>query len=116
MLNGEKRSDAVDATRFLNDDRTTHFWTDDDVLALRFRDPVGLPAEEMAWDTFLLFAPGQRWGDEPPSPAFAMHYGKSLPEELRLHGPTLRQKVQELLDSAAGTAATRAENLPTVQR
>lgn len=117
MLDKEERSDAVGATRFLNDDRTTHYWTDDDVLAVRFRDPVGLPDEEMAWDTFLLFAAGQRWGDEPPSPVFTMHYGKSLPEEQRLHGPTLRRKVEELLSAAArgpGTAA--GTDRPAAQR
>lgn len=109
MLDKEERADAVKATRFLNDTRTTHFWTDDDVLAARFRAPVGLPEEELAWDTFLLFAPGQRWGETPPRPAFTMHVNKSLPEELRLHGPTLRDHVRQMLDAldrGDGSAAT----------
>lgn len=114
MLDNEERSDAVDATRFFDDERSTHFWTDDDVLAATFSRPVGLPDGELAWDTFLLFAAGQTWGESPPRPAFAMHVGKSLPEELRLHGPTLYDEVIERLagheggESEAATAAGSA--------
>lgn len=114
MLDNEERSDAVEATRFFDDERSTHFWTDDDVLAASFSEPVGLPAGELAWDTFLLFAPGRTWADEPPEPAYAMHVGRSLPEERRLHGPTLHDQVIERLagevggDGEAATAAASA--------
>lgn len=109
MLDKEERSDAVEATRFFDDPRSTHFWTDDDLLAASFSAPAGLPADELAWDTFLLFAPGQTWGEQPPTPAFTMHVGKSLPAELRLHGPTLHDEVAARLAGTAGGAARGGE-------
>lgn len=99
MLGGEERSDALTATPFLDDARSTHLWTSEHDVAEAFRGPAGLPPEELAWDTFLLYAPGTTWSDEPPAPDLVMHYGKSLPEEQRLHGPTLRQAVERLLSA-----------------
>lgn len=112
MLDNEERSDAVEATGFFDDERSTHFWTDDDVLAASFSEPVGLPDGELAWDTFLLFAPGQTWGEAPPEPAFAMHVGRSLPEELRLHGPTLHDEVIERLATAEAGGGSATTALP----
>lgn len=100
MQGGEERGDAVEATRFLDDERTTHFWTGEHTVAARLRDPAGLPEGELAWDTFLLFAPGQRWTEHgPPRPALVMHVGKPLPDEQRLHGPTIRQRALAILAS-----------------
>lgn len=99
MLGEEVRSDAVEATRFLDDERTTHFWTTGNAVAARFSGPLGLPEDELAWDTFLLFSPGQLWSeDESPQPAFFMHVGRSLPDALRLHAPTIRRRAEEMLD------------------
>lgn len=98
MLDNEERADAVRATRFLDDPRTTHFWTDDDRLAEAFSGVLGLPEEEPAWDVYLLYAPGQTWDDQPPEPRLTMHVGRSLPEEQRLHGPTLAGAVRDVLN------------------
>lgn len=97
MLGEEERADTPDATRFLDDPRSTHFWTPAHGLADALAPLAGLPDGERAWDTFLLFAPGQSWGDEPPEPVLVHHVGKSLPDEQRLHGPTLRQEIQAML-------------------
>ena len=107
MLDDDDRADALRASRFMDDPRSSHFWTDDDLLAARFSAAAGLPDGELAWDTFLLFAPGQVWQDGgPPQPALAMHVGKSLPAEQRLHGPTLQRQVRDLLDGAAQRAGS----------
>lgn len=98
MLGGEERSDAEDATRFLNDSRTTHLWTPRHDVAELLAPTVGLPVEERAWDTFLLFPPGATWGEEPPQPVVVQHVNKPLPDDQRLHGPTLLDEVKELLD------------------
>lgn len=106
MLGGETRADAEAATAFLDDPRARHFWTDaHDVTAL-FHAGTGLPADELAWDTFHLYAPGARWGEAPPEAAAVWHVNKPLPEESYLNGPELRERVEAML-AADGAAAAR---------
>lgn len=95
MLGGETEEDAREATALLSDPRAEHFWTGAHTLAEALRAPAGLQ-DELAWDTFLLFAPGARWGDAPPSPAYVMHVGKRLPPERRLNGEKLAAEVNRL--------------------
>ena len=95
MLGGESEEDARGVTGLLPDPRVTHFWTGAHALAEALRAPAGLQ-DELAWDTFLVFAPGTRWGDAPPSPAYVMHVGKKLPPERRLNGEKLADEVNRL--------------------
>lgn len=109
MLGEETEDDAEEASKFLNDPRSTHFWTGEHDLAEMLKEPVGL-TDELAWDVFLVFAPGVTWNDRPPKPDYLMHHGKSLPEELRLNGIKLREQVRRMLgDSAEGAAAAGGE-------
>jgi hypothetical protein len=98
MLEKETESEAREATVFVPDGRSTHFWTPLHALAEAMAAPAGLPAGERAWDTFQLFAPGASWGETPPAPAFVMHVGKPLAAELRLNGEVLRRATEKLLD------------------
>lgn len=110
MLGKETEADARTATRFLPDRRVSHYWTPEHVLAHSLSGPVGLPEGEAAWDTYLLFAPGVRWGEEPPKPSYVMHVERSLPKELELDGHLLREHATELLpgnDEAAGGGRSR---------
>jgi hypothetical protein len=96
MLGGEKEEDAREATALVPDARAIHFWTAAHSLAEALRAPAGLK-EELAWDTFLLFPRGMKWGDVPPSPDYVMHVGKQLPPERRLNGEKLIEQVNRLL-------------------
>jgi len=104
MLDKETRPDAVEATAYLGDPRTRHFWTDADRIAERFRAVAGLPEEELAWDTFLLYPPGATWDGSPPKPAVVMHVNKPLPDEQKLDAHDLRERVREILGEGAGPA------------
>lgn len=106
MLGKEERADAVGATRFLEDPRTTHLWTPVHDMADALEPVAGLPEGERAWDTFLLFAPGQTWGEEPPEPRMVQHVGKPLPDEQKLHGPTLREEIERMLAAAPPAGST----------
>jgi hypothetical protein len=98
MLKKEQEEDAHAATAFLPDPRTRHFWTGSQALAEAFEKPTGLDrVHTPAWDTFLVYAPGIRWGAEPPVPTYLMHFNKPLPEDRRLNGDKLRQEVSRLL-------------------
>lgn len=104
MQEKEKREDAVAATAHLVDDRVTHFWTPKHTLAEAYMRPLGLEDDvEPAWDTYLLYDRGARWGEAPPAPTFFMYVEKPLPEEGVLNVRTLAQKTRELL--AAGGPA-----------
>lgn len=97
MLGGEKEEDAREATALIPDPRTVHYWTGEHTLAELLRGTAGLK-EELAWDTFLLFPPGARWGDLPPPSAYVMHVGKrGLPPDRRLNGERLLEQVRKLL-------------------
>jgi hypothetical protein len=106
MLGGETRADAEGATAFLDDPRARHFWTDGHDVTALFHAGTGLPAEELAWDTFHLYAPGARWGEAPPEAAAVWHVNKPLPEESYLNGPELRERVEAML-AADGAASAR---------
>lgn len=95
MLGGETEADAREVTSLLPDPRAAHYWTGAHTLAETLRAPAGLK-DELAWDTFLLFAPGTKWGDAPPSPSSVMHVGKRLPPERRLNGEKLAEEVNRL--------------------
>jgi hypothetical protein len=96
MLGDEIEADAKPATRNLPDPRVTNFWTPTHALATALEQPLGLH-DTRAWDTFLLFAPGTRWGEAPPPPDFYMHVNKPLPPERRLNGDKLAEEVRKLL-------------------
>lgn len=97
MLGGETEDDAREATALIPDPRAAHYWTGEHTLAELLEGPAGLK-EELAWDTFLVFAPGARWGGVPPVPGYVMHVGKrSLPPGRRLNGETLFEQVKKLL-------------------
>lgn len=97
MLDKETEADARVATRFIQDPRLTHFWTDSDGVALLFKGPLGL-TEADAWDTFLLFPSGARWDEAAPRPSSFMHVGKPLPKERRLNALRLAAETRALLD------------------
>lgn len=99
MLDKETEADARRATTFIQDPRLTHFWTDSDGVAERFKVPLGLTTTD-AWDTYLLFAPGTRWTEEAPRPSSFMHVGKPLPKERRLNAVTLAAEVRAALAGA----------------
>lgn len=109
MLGEETAEDAVVATAFLHDQRSIHFWTPLHDVAKLFQGPAGLPADELAWDTFQLFSPTAEWGKTPPQPVYVMHVEKSLPKELRLNGNTLRGQIETLLSSADSAGHSPAE-------
>jgi len=100
MLGEENEADAREATRHLPDRRVTDFWTPTHTLATALATPLGLDGGK-AWDTFLVFAPGVRWGDTPPAPDYYMHVNKPLPAERRLNGDKLAEQVRKLLAGPA---------------
>lgn len=115
MLGDETAEHADTATAFLNDPRVGHFWTPEHTLATALSDSVGLPADEPAWDVFLLYPPGAAWGDKPPKPAVVMHVDRPLPEEQTLDARELHARAAELLELIEGGDRS-GETGPAVER
>ncbi len=107
MLGEETAEDAPSGSVYLNDPRSTHFWTGEHTLVEMLQKPIGLE-DELAWDVFLVYAPGTEWGETPPVPDYYMHHGKSLPAERRLNGVKLHEQVRRLLEADAGAGSATA--------
>jgi hypothetical protein len=100
MQEKETAADAKAASVFLPDPRVTQFWTDDHVLANAYKAPLGLAGDpEPAWDVYMLFPPGVRWGDSPPVPSYFMWVEKNLPAETRFNAEKLGEQVRSLLSA-----------------
>jgi hypothetical protein len=91
-LTGAARASA----QRLTDVRIRHYRDDEALLADRFAPTLGLPEDVPAWDVFLLFAPGTRWDEEPPAPAFWMHQLDRGPPAHRLDVAKLATEVERL--------------------
>lgn len=100
MQRKETEADARAAAVRLTDPRVTQFWTDDDVLANAYKEPLGLAAEpEPAWDIYMLFPAGARWGDALPVPPYFMWVEKKLPAETKFNADKLGEQVRRLLSA-----------------
>ncbi|HSC78649.1 MAG TPA: hypothetical protein VLB32_08795 [Candidatus Acidoferrales bacterium] len=80
----------------MSDRRIQHYRDDAALLAERFASVLDLPEDVLAWDVFLLFAPGTRWQDELPAPAFWMHQLDRGPPARRLDAAKLAAEVERL--------------------
>lgn len=98
MQKKETEADARAAAVHLADPRVTQLWTDDDVLANAYKAPLGLAGDhEPAWDIYMLFPPGVRWGEALPAPSYFMWVEKNLPAETRFNAEKLGEEVRRLL-------------------
>ena len=92
----ETEADARFAAAFIPDPRAIHFWTETPAAGNLFNEPLkplGLGSQS-AWDSFLVFAPEARWGEEPPVPAFFMHRNV---EGKAMNGVRLFEQIRDLI-------------------
>jgi hypothetical protein len=93
----DERSSRKAAVLFL-DARVKSYWVGSRAVGELFQPPINLGTEP-AWDVYLVYEPGVVWeGDAPPVPTFFMHQlGGRLPDERRLDGPRLRDRIENIL-------------------
>ena len=101
MMEGDNEDSARKTSGYFSDDRIAHIWDAERRFGMLFAKTLNL--KEVAWDVYLLFAPGITWvTDEPPEPTFWMHQlpaaagadGKSL-----LNPGKFSRKLMNLLGS-----------------
>jgi hypothetical protein len=62
MLAGDANPEVAD---LLVDDRARHYWDGKRMLGLAIAHMLGLGGGAAAWDIFLVYRPGAKWGDPP---------------------------------------------------
>ena len=91
---------AQAAARRLEDPRVRHYLDPDYKLASPYASrlpALGLPEDEQSWDVYFVFAPGTRWVNGPPSPAYWMHQLRTAPPGHRLDAEALASLLRALL-------------------
>jgi len=90
--NGQKESVRVP------DPRAIHYIDPSGFSGKQYSPILGVPYHAPAWDVYMTFAPGIRWGDAAPSPTDFMYQGSADSRGPRiLDGRKLAQQVQALL-------------------
>ena len=101
ILRTDKHEVAVKATSFIPDSRATHYWVDDRSVGNLFKEAIGLK-KEPAWDVYLLYPAGARWGASPSVPDYFQHQlGGRLPPENRLNADGMAERIEALLEKTA---------------
>lgn len=98
ILRTDTEPTSLKATTLFSDSRVAQYWVSTTAVGEVFQSPINLTTEP-AWDVYLLYPSGVTWdGAGPPRPVFFMHQlGGRLPEEARLDGPKLAERVRLLL-------------------
>ena len=100
MLEGDDRRAAVKQASLFQDQRITHYWDGERVLASLVSQALNLAAP-FAWDIYLLYSPGKTWHDEEmPQPDFWMHQLNERPD-LLLDPAMLMREVRKAVESAS---------------
>ncbi len=85
------------------DARLVHFWDYDLIGSKAYHQVLQLGRRQrrhrVAWDLFLLYRAGTRWGDVPPVPSFWMHQ-LFLDDVAKLEADTLRRELEQMTHDA----------------
>ena len=95
VLGFDGKKAAAVAAGLIPDARAAHFWDQDQRLGKVYAKVLGLSPEEFAWDVYLLFPAGARWGAEAPVPSYWVHQ-MFHPSENYLDGGRFRVEVEKL--------------------
>lgn len=103
----DTRQAAEEASWVLSDARVESFWSADKAASIAFTKVVGVE-KTTAWDVFLVFGQGRRWGEAAPAYDNFMHNLKmheELPKERLLNAEKLAGEIESLLEKARGSEA-----------
>ena len=101
ILPGDTAAPDAETQALISDVRARHFWDEQRLLPPLFNATLELPEGWPAWDVYLAYPPGARWGEPPPTPAFWHHQlGDELDLAPKLDGPAFADGVRELLSNA----------------
>lgn len=97
ILPSDARLTVGRATKYLADDRVTHYWDGDAELVKGFAPVLGID-DGKAWDVYLLYDQDTEWIDSPPTPVFWQEQ-LGISEETRLDAAKLTAEIQRLVSA-----------------
>jgi hypothetical protein len=81
FLAPDDRAAAEQRAGLLDDPRVRQFWDPGHAASTALGPGLGIASPEGAWDVYLFFAPGVRWGTPPPAPEHWAHQLADAPAE-----------------------------------
>jgi len=77
--------------------RVTHYSDPEAYVGKKYGPILGVPYGAPAWDVYLAFDAGARWGDAPPTPNYWEHQLGGMSGDRYLDGPRFAEQVRMLL-------------------
>jgi hypothetical protein len=97
VLPADSEAAAWSSRVLVRDRRALHFWDAGRSLSRPFAQLLGLPADGPAWDVYLAYGSGARWGELPPKPAFWHHQLGDAIDAPVLDGDAFAAGVREMI-------------------
>lgn len=85
------------ATKYLPDNRATHYWDSKGELVEAFAPVLGINGD--AWDVYLLYDQNAEWNNTPPKPGFWQEQ-LGISEETQLDGDKLTAEIDRLVKAS----------------
>lgn len=99
ILPDDSDAAARESAGLVPDARAAHFWDVEKALPPMFAPLLGLPEGWPAWDVYLAYPAGARWGAAPPAPSFWHHQLGDLDIAPKLDATAFAAGVRGLLRS-----------------
>ena len=91
-----------EASTIIINDRTQHYWDEEEDLGTAYGNFLELGIEAPAWDIYLLYDAGVEWPEgSVPVPVYWEHQMSDVTTGPQLDGEVFRERVTEALQKAA---------------
>lgn len=104
ILDSDRGAPDQETCSLVLDQRAAHFWDAEGALPGLFNRTLRLPGSDPAWDVYLVYPPGLRWDDNPPTPVYWEHQLPGGAAAPRLDGETFAQRLRLILADQPGGA------------
>lgn len=91
ILASDQHMPDTDTVALVGDKRAIHYWDEKGRLPRLFQKTLGLRPKCTAWDVYLIYPPGVKWGNDPPKPVYWQHQLGALQIHRAWMGKLLRK-------------------------
>lgn len=96
ILESDNERRVNSAANRVVEERTIHYWDGDATLAAKFEQTLGI--KQQAWDVYMLYEPGVKWGKLAPKPSYWMHQLDNNPKGIPFDGTEFAAEVKRRLE------------------
>jgi hypothetical protein len=94
-LRTDNRAAALERSEEFTDPRLRQYWDGEQTTGISWNGI--LKTGQLAWDVYMIFARGRKWGKDPPMPDFWMHQLRGIESAPRLDRYKFASKVMDLI-------------------